>query len=777
MHKGQILLLLAFFILGPLPLSAQEKFTLSGQITDAANGEDLPFVNVVVKELPGVGTISNVYGFYSLTLAAGTYTIEYRSIGYENISKQIQLDSALTMDIEMAVPEQGEVLKKVTVTAQKKDENLTRTDGSVTKINIKDVKKLPTFGGEPDIMKVAQLSPGVKTAGDGNSGFYVRGGGLGQNLVLLDEAPVYNPSHVLGFYSVFNSDVLKGAELYKGGMPAEYGGRTASVMDVRMKDGNLKEWSGAGGVGLIASRLALEGPIKKDKGSILLSGRTSYVGTYLKLSDNETINRNKLYFYYLNFKANFKLGKKDKIYLSGYTGRDVLRFDDLFGLDWGNTTATFRWNHVMSKKLFSNTSVIYNDYTYNILVNFLEDNLKITSSIRDFNLKQQFSLYANNNNTLKFGFDVAHHSLSPGVVSSENEDGNVVETDKNYGLESAVYLSNEQKIGKKIRLNYGVRFSMLNRLGEGNEYMYDEAGNLTGTTFYESGEIMNTNYGIEPRLSSSFLLSKNTSLKLNYNRNFQYLHLLTSSTTSTPIDVWVMSSNNIKPQIADQVSLGYYQNLKDNKYEFSTEVYYKGMQNVIDYKTGANVFLNDFVEAELVYGTGQSYGVELLFKKKVGKFTGWIGYTLSRTEHKFDAIDNGNPFPARQDRTHDLSIVAIYKITDRLSLSGNFVYYTGDAVTFPSGQYTLDGITVPYYTERNGYRMPDYHRLDLGLTWDFKKRKKFESSLNVSLYNVYGRQNAYTISFRENEADPGSYEAVQISLFRWVPSVTYNFNF
>ncbi|UTW65786.1 TonB-dependent receptor [bacterium SCSIO 12643] len=757
---------------------AQEKFTISGKIKDAANGEDIPFTNVLVKELSGVGATSNVYGFYSLTIPEGDYTLIFRFVGYQTLEKTISLRQDMTLDVELEAT--ATALEAVVITSEAENENVTNNEGSVTKISMNTVKEVPTFGGEPDILRIAQMNPGIKTAGEGNSGFYVRGGGLDQNLVLIDEAPVYNPSHVLGFFSVFNGDALKGATVYKGGMLPEYGGKTASVMDIRMKDGNSKEFQVTGGIGLIASRLTFEGPIVKDKGSFMISGRRSYADLYLRPLEDDRLNSTKLFFHDLNLKANYQITEKDKIYVSGYLGRDVFGYRDDFGFDWGNITGTLRWNHVISNKMFSNTSLIYSNYDYNISVGSESagEDIEIKSQIEDFNLKQDFSFYPNSNNSIKFGFNVIHHTITSGSLDGgENSGINSDAGDLSYGYESAIYLQNEQKINDKWSANYGLRYSFFHRIGPGSEYLFDSEGNLISEETFSDGSLMEYMGGLEPRLAATYLLNKKSSLKFVYNRNYQYLHLLTGSTASTPIDVWVMSSNNIKPQQADQISLGYFRNFKKNVYEASAEVYYKSMQNVIDYKTGANTFLNSQLESDLIYGTGEAYGLELFLKKTKGDLTGWVGYTISRTTRKFDEINDGKPFSAKQDRTHDISVVAMYKINKKLSASGSFIFYTGDAVTFPTGQYTVEGITTPYYTERNGYRMPNYHRMDLGLTWYLKKTDKLESSWNFSVYNAYGRENPYIINFEPNEDNPNINNAVQISLFRWVPSVTYNFKF
>ncbi|WP_044204474.1 TonB-dependent receptor [Flammeovirga sp. OC4] len=765
-----ILLLISSFSFG------QTKYTLSGQIKDASNGEDLPFATITVKEQKGVGVTANTYGYYSLSLPAGNYTVIYQYIGYNVIEKSIELNQNISISLELSPSAQS--LEEVVVTAEREDRNITSNEGSVTKIDTKSIRELPTFGGEVDIIKVMQTQPGVKSSGEGGSGFYVRGGGLDQNLVLLDEAPVYNPSHLLGFFSVFNGDAIKGATMYKGGMMPEYGGRTSSVLDIRMKDGNAKEYSVAGGIGTIASRLTVEGPIVKDKGSFMISGRRTYADIFLGLSNDPSFSNSNLYFYDLNLKANYRISEKDRIFISGYFGQDKLGMDGSVNMDYGNATGTMRWNHVFNSKLFSNTSFIYSNYNYEFGFGEDEDQISLESVIKDINIKQDFSYYASTKHTIKFGFNAIHHTIEPGNLSAGANTGvNSKDSEKKYGIEGALYIQDEFKVSDRFSLNYGLRYSLFQGIGTGTEYEYNDKGEVVGTKKYDNGEPMQYFGGFEPRLSANYIINTKSSIKLGYNKNYQYLHMLSNSTSSSPTDTWIMSSNNVKPQEAEQISLGYFRNFKENTFETSVEAYYKDMRNVIDYKTGANVFLNEQLEGDLVYGKGRAYGIEFMIKKNKGRLTGWLGYTLARSEKQFDEINNGQWFAARQDRIHDINLVAVYKINPKLTLSGNFVYYTGDAVTFPSGRYEVDGKVVPYYTERNGYRMPDYHRLDLALTWIRKKTDKFESSWNFSLYNVYGRENAYTISFVPSEEDPNKTEALQVALFKWVPSVTYNFKF
>ncbi len=755
-----------------------QSFTISGNIKDAETGEDLIGATVAVKELPGVGTSANAYGFYSLTLEKGTYTLIYQYIGLEELEKSVELNSPQSINVELA--QQSIQIDEVVIKGEREDANVTETKMSVTKIDPKDIATVPVIFGERDILKTLQLTPGVKSAGEGNSGFYVRGGGIDQNLILLDEAPVYNASHLLGFFSVFNSDAIKDVTLYKGGIPAEYGGRASSVMDIKMKDGNSKKLGVSGGVGLIASRLTVEAPIVKDKGSFMISGRRTYADAFLGLTKNEQLKNSTLYFYDLNAKANYRLSKKDRLYLSGYFGRDIFGFNNnQFGFNWGNTTGTLRWNHLYSEKLFSNTSIIFSDYDYRFNVSFAENaSFSISSGIKDWNFKQDFSWFPNPNNTVKFGFNAIYHTFLPGSIETDdNSIFNSEQIPEQFALEGAIYIQNEQRINDRVSLNYGLRYALFDQLGPGIIKTYDGEGVVTSETSFNNWKSIKYYGGLEPRASLKFQLDNLSSIKLSYTRNYQFVHLLSNSTTTTPTDVWVPSSANIKPQISDQIATGYFRNLFDNAFEFSIEGYYKTLQNQIDYKNGADLILNPDVEAELVNGEGYAFGAEFYLRKKRGDFTGWISYSVGRTFRKFDEINGGKYFPARQDRIHDLAIVGIYNITSRWNVSGSFVFYTGDAATFPSGRYNLEGISVPYYTERNGYRFPNYHRMDLGATYISSKSKKFESSWNLSVYNAYGRENAYTIDFRQSEDNPGENEAVQLALFKWVPSLSYNFKF
>ena len=748
--------------------------TVSGRLRDGATGEDLAYATVVAVDLPGTGTTTNEYGFYSLTLPLGAHELAFRYVGYKTVRHPIDLTRDTRLDFDLGGD--AVVMDEVVVTAVEADDNVSSNQGTAVRLDISRLKELPSLGGEADVLKAVQFSPGVKPGGDGNAGFYVRGGGLDQNLILLDEAPVYNPSHLLGFFSVFNGDALRGATLYTGGMSAEYGGRTASVMDIRMRDGNKKEFDVTGGLGLIASRLTVEGPIQTGKSSFMLSGRRTYADLFLGLTDEAEDAQ--LYFYDVNAKANFSLGENDRLFLSGYLGRDRLGFEDQFGLDWGNATGVVRWNHLFSDRLFSNTTGIVSRYDYQF--SFGEDDtfLGVESVIRDLNVKQDFTWFATPSSTLKFGANLIDHTIEPGNIESGDARPITAEdAEESYGYEGAAYVQHELKLSNRLSVNYGLRYSLFQRRGPGEVLDLGSDGDVLGAEAAADGEEIAFYDGWEPRLAANYRLDPQSSLKLGYNRNFQYLHLLVNATASTPTDRWIMSSNNVAPQRADQLSLGYFRNFRGNAYEFSAEAYYKDMDNVIDYRNGAETFFNEELEADLVYGDGRAYGVELSVAKTQGRLTGQLAYTLSKTERAFDEINAGEWFSARQDRTHDITAVASYQLTERYGLAGTFTYYTGDAVTFPSGRYRVDDQVVPYYTERNGYRLPDYHRLDLAFNIKGKPKPRVEDSWNISLFNAYGRENAFSVQFEPSDDNPHVTQATQVALFRWVPSVTYNFKF
>ncbi|MGV3610266.1 MAG: TonB-dependent receptor [Fluviicola sp.] len=772
MKLGVLILVVLFTSLS----FGQGNATLSGTVKDKSKGEELIGATIRVKDQK-LGTISNEYGFYSLTLPVGKYIIQVSSVGYLLLEQEVDLTVSQAIDFQLKTEQDEKELDEVVVNAERPDGNVRDPLMGVEKIDPKEISKIPVIFGEKDLIKTMQLLPGVKNAGEGSSGFYVRGGGADQNLILLDEAPVYNASHLLGFFSTFNSDAIKDAMLYKGNQPSNYGGRLSSVLDIKMNDGNQKRFNVGGGLGLISSKLIVEGPIAKDKASFLVSGRRTYADLFLKLSDR--FKDNKLFFYDLNAKVNLRVGKKDRLFLSGYFGRDKLGLGDVFGINWGNATGTLRWNHIINDKWFSNTSFIYSKYDYKISISGGDVKFDITSQIQDFNLKQEFQWFPNNRNKLKLGLNVINHGITPGQIDANEESGiNVKRLKPTNSIENAIYITNDYTITENFTMSYGLRGSNLMALASGDEmYTYNPDGSVATTDTWVKNKLLKSYFFVEPRLSFSWQYLKGQSIKAAYARNTQNIHQVSNSTSGSPTDVWLSSSLNIKPEVSDQVALGWFRNFLDNKLELSTEIYYKWMQNQLDYKNGANEQANERLEGELLSGIGRAYGLEIMLKKKSGKFTGWIGYTLSRTERRIDGINDGKWYLAKQDRTHDLSVVGIYEITPKWSISALFVFYTGNAVTFPSGKYQLDGQTYFIYTQRNGYRMPNYHRLDLGVTWLRKNTKKFESSWNFSIYNAYAHENAYSITFRENEDDPSKTEAVQTTLFRIVPAITYNFKF
>ncbi|MEI6048548.1 MAG: TonB-dependent receptor [Bacteroidota bacterium] len=754
-----------------------KSVTISGFVRDARTGETLTGAVIYPKENTTVGITTNSYGYFSLTLPSGNYTIIVQYLGYK--TKTISLELKENVKVNIDLEEVSIALKEVTITGEKNNKNVISGE-LISKINVKEIQNIPVILGEKDILKTIQLLPGVTPAGEGNAGFYVRGGSVDQNLILLDEAPVYNPSHLLGFFSTFNSDAIKDITLYKGGFPAEYGGRLSSVVDIKMNEGNSKEFHLSGGVGIIASRLAVEGPILKNKGSFMISARRTYADIFLKLlpgtGADSTAKKSTLYFYDLNMKANWQFTAKDRLYFSCYLGRDNFNLGGLLGLSWGNITATTRWNHVISDKIFSNTSLIFSRYSYNFNVAVGLKDMNVVSEIRDWNLKEDLHYYLNSNNTIKIGFNSIYHTFVPSKVDSTIF-FHVRSMDNRYALENAFYISNEQTISNHLKATYGLRYSLFSSIGPGTVYTYNQVSDVVDSATYPKGKIFSTYGGFEPRLLASYIVNDSNSVKLSYARTRQYIHLLSNTTSTTPFDLWVPGNVNILPEIADQYTLGYFRNFSNNMFETSVEVYYKTLHNQIDYRNGANLILNNKVESQLVFGKGWGYGAEFLIRKKYGRLTGWISYTLSKTKRQFKDINEGNAFLAKQDRPHNIAIVCMYEVSPRVTLSATWIYISGSVVTFPSGRYIVDGNIVPYYTERNGYRMPDYHRLDFGLTWQRKRTKSFESNWNFSIYNVYGRANAYAINFQPDPNDPTKMQAVRLSLFRFVPAITYNFKF
>ena len=773
----QVIILLLLLLPGLLPAQSKKTFTISGTIKDKASGETLPAAAVTFLELPGKGATSNSYGFYSITIPAGSYTMITSYTGYATDTLKVLVTKNIIINSNLRSGS-GQLQEVKIKSSSGRSNNILTTPAGVQRLNIKDLNNVPVLLGEKDVLKTIQLLPGIVSAGDGNAGFFVRGGAADQNLILLDEATVYNPSHVLGFFSVFNSDAIKDISIYKGGMPANYGGRLSSVEDVQMNDGNNQKFGATGGIGLIASRLTVDGPLFDNKGSFIISARRSYADLFTGLASDTTTKHSKIYFYDVNLKANYQLDSINRIFLSGYFGKDVMSFRNSYGLDYGNSTGTLRWNHIFSSKLFSNTSLIYSNYTYDVNFDSSLNNIKVSSAITDYHFKQDFNYYLNATNKISFGLESTYHVTQPGTaLATASSSYNDVFLEKKYALESALYLSDEWNASDKLKITYGFRLSDLTVLGPGNFYTYNKNGNKTDSTYYQSGKIVKSYITPEPRFAASYQLNTTSSFKLSYDRNAQNIHLLNNSAYLSVTNVYLPSSNNIKPEIADQVALGYYHTFYDNGFEFSSEIYYKNLQNQIDYKNGANLVGNADIEADLLYGSGRAYGWETYIKKKSGRFTGWLSYTLSKTELKIPGINDDQYYPATQDQTNHISLVGMYQASKKWTFSADFVYNTGDAVTWPSGKFSVDGAPVYYYGARNSNRLPAYNRLDIGATLLAKKTAKYESSWNFSVYNVYGQSNPYDIIFQTDPNNANKTQVLQTTLFKMVPSVTYNFKF
>jgi hypothetical protein len=777
---------LLFFLLFAFPLSAQ--VTVSGTIKDAANGEALIGVNVY-HPLLKVGVSTNVYGFYSMTLPPGEHTLLVSYVGYHSVEKKLNLTENLSLDIELK--DKGNFLEEVVVSAEREDANVKSVSMSVNKVEMRTIKKMPALLGEVDVIRSIQFLPGVSSVGEGSSGFNVRGGAIDQNLVLLDEAPVYNSSHLMGFFSIFNPDVVKDVKLIKGGVPAVYGGRISSILDVRMKEGNNKRTEFSGGIGTIFSRLTLESPIKKDKGSFVVALRRSYIDILAKPFLKDDLKDVKFYFYDFTAKANYKLNDKNTVFLSGYFGRDLFGAD--FGFDWGNATTTFRWNHVFSRKLFMNTTLFYSKYKYSLDSDLKKENkedvFRWNSNILNYSIKPDFTWYLNSKNTITFGGQSILYHFNPGqaeIISSR--EGQDIGLDKKKALESSIYAGNEMKISDFITVSYGLRFSSYRYFGTNRAFVFgtpaspSERKPVVDTLHFSGNESIQTYNNLEPRLSINMNLGPTTSLKIGYNRLAQYIHLLSNTTASSPLDVWTSSTNNIKPQLSDQIAVGLFKNFKDNMYETSIEVYYKTLQNQIDYIRNADLLLNPLVEGDLLYGKGRAYGAEFFVKKNKGALNGWISYTLSRTERKVEGLNNNEWFLSRIDKLHNLSVVSIYDVSKRLNVGATFTYMTGTPASFPTSKYIWQGMAVPhnYSDERNIYRIPASHRLDLSVTLKNKHAlfKKGDSEWVFSVYNVYNRRNPFSVYVRQNPDDPARTEAVRYSVFASIlPSITYNFKF
>jgi hypothetical protein len=778
MQKTKYLLAI-IFLLSPMLIWAQSKnhFSISGTIKDKSTGETLPGATVGFLQLPGVGVSTNSYGFYSVSVPEGSYTLVATYMGYRTDTLHIEVRANLQHNINLEASS-GQ-LKEVKISgSSSRSNNILTAPPGVQKLTVNDIKNVPVLLGEKDILKTIQLLPGIVAAGDGKAGFFVRGGDADQNLILLDEATVYNASHLLGFFSVFNSDAIKDIQIYKAGMPADYGGRLSSVEDIHMNDGNNQKFGVSGGLGLIASRLTAEGPLFDHKGSFIVSARRTYVDLFTGLAHDTTIKKTKLYFYDINLKANYQLDKNDRVFLSGYFGKDYLQLKQANGIDYGNSTGTLRWNHIFSNSLFSNTSLIYNSFNYNTHFQSSTNNITVGSAITDYHLKQDFNYYLNSTNKLDIGLESIYHVTQPGVATtSQTSSYNSAVLQKKYSLESAVYISHEWTATDKLKLTYGLRVSDLTVLGPGNFYTYEANGNILTNIYYSSGKLVKSYINPEPRISASYQLNDSSSIKLSYDRNVQNIHLLNNSTATSPTNVYLPSSNVVKPEIADQISMGYYRTFHQNGIEFSSEIYYKTLQNQIDYKNGANLVGNENVEADLLFGTGRAYGWETYVKKKYGKLTGWVSYTLSKSERKINGINNNNYYPASQDQTNHLSVVGMYQASKKWVLSADFVYSTGTPVTYPNGKFAIDGSPVYAYGNRNSQRLSPYNRLDLGATLYVKKTHRIESSWNFSIYNIYGQANPYTIIFQTDPNNMNRTQVQQTSLFKMVPSVTYNFKF
>lgn len=784
------LFVVAFSFFSNLAFS-QEKITVSGYIKDASNGETLIGATVFVKEL-ATGTTSNEYGFYSISIPPGNYELEFSYIGFDNQNQSIELYSNVKLDVEMG--EVAEDLVEVIVKSEAKDRNVSDIEMSVNRLDVATIKKMPTLLGEVEVLRSIQLLPGVSTVGEGASGFNVRGGSVDQNLVLLDEAPVYNSSHLFGFFSVFNPDAVKDVKLYKGGIPSRYGGRLSSILDVRMKEGNNKRFTANGGIGLIFSRLSLEAPIVKDKASFIFAARRSYIDVLAKPFLTGAFEDSKLNFYDLTLKTNYNINERNKVFLSGYFGRDVFGFGDQAGFNWGNATGTIRWNHLFSDKLFSNVTFYYSDYDYELDFGNESDNkFDWNAQIINYSVKPEFSYFISPENAIRFGGQGIIYEFEPGnaVGVSEGESSDF-SLSKKYAIESAVYAEHEIKLDR-FEVNYGLRYSRFNYTGEGNAYEFGEAEKpglrrpVVDSKSYDQWESIASYGNLEPRLSLKYQLSDANSIKASYNRTAQYIHLISNTTASTPLDVWTPSTNNIKPQTAHQVALGYFQNLQNDNYELTAEVYYKKMSHLVDYIEGADLLLNEFLEGDLLEGDGRAYGLELMVKKNSGRFNGWASYTLGRTERQVEGVNGGEWYPSRFDQTHNLSLTGFYETKSRWSFSANFVIISGTPTTFPTSRFEQQGYIIPHNANetRNNVRIPIYHRLDVSATLDGKNKpnKRWKGQWVFSVYNVYNRRNPFSIYFQQDAnrvavGQPVNTEAVQLSVIgNFIPSVSYNFEF
>jgi len=788
--------LILFVCLAQIPALGQTKFTVSGYVKDAANGEALIGATIYIKSLL-TGATTNVYGFYSLTLQSGNYDIEISYIGFNTQQRSLVLSENTRLDIELQSEEKQ--LDEVVVISTKDQEGVKALEMSTNRLDIKTILKIPAFLGEADVIKSIQQLPGVSTVGEGASGFNVRGGSVGQNLILLDEATVYNSSHLLGFFSVFNPDAVKDTKLYKGAIPAQFGGRIASLLDVRMKEGNNKNYEVNGGIGTIFSRAAVEGPLFKGDGSFIVAGRRSYADVLARpfvdvLKDGGALN-----FYDLTGKANYNINSRNRIFVSGYTGRDNFFFDKNQGFTWGNNTGTIRWNKIFNDRLFANFSGIFSRYDYSLQFGENDlDNFKWKSSIRNFTFKPSFSYFLNSNNEISFGAEVNYYSFEPANASGTSSGEKVdISLPEKYNLESALYIGNSQRLSSKISIDYGIRYSYFAGFGPGTQYIYNDTipgrrRTPVSSETFDQGEVTSTYQNFEPRFSFKAELNDVSSIKASYNRMAQYLHLISNTTASNPLDVWTPSSNNTKPELSDQWALGYFRNFgKEQMFEFSVEAYYRKTQNQIDYIDGADLLINEFLEGDLLTGQGRAYGLEFYLQKKVGRFTGWVAYTLARTELKVNGINRNEWYAARFDQTHNVKVSGFYDLSKRWSASANFTLISGTPSTFPTSRFVVQNMLIPYNAQdsRNNVRLPAYHRLDVSFRLDGKtvkrngKERKNSDYWVFGVYNLYARKNPFSIYFTQGkervaQGAPINSEARQLSIIGTViPAVSYNFKF
>ncbi|WP_153800176.1 TonB-dependent receptor [Foetidibacter luteolus] len=768
-------------------VNAQKKFTINGYVRDSASGETLIGANITVGgESRGVAT--NNFGFYSLTLDSGHYSLLCSFVGYQRRQIELALDKNTELNIDLT--SYSSLINNVTVTASRRESNVKTAQMGKIELNINTVKALPAIFGETDILKTLQLMPGVRNAGEGNSGFYVRGGGPDQNLIMLDDAVVYNTGHLFGFFSVFNSDAIKSLSLIKGGMPAQYGGRLASVIDIAMKEGNLNKTEVDAGIGLIASRLSIQGPIKKQKSSFMISARRTYIDLLISpfITKSSSFHGSGYYFYDLNAKVNFKISEKDRLYISGYLGQDVFRYNNTkrsfsLKIPWGNSTATVRWNHVFNRKMFANLTAVYNDYKFDFTGSQNDFNIGLSSGIRDINAKVDFDYYPVPAHKLKFGGQTTFHTFLPSVASGSQDTTNFSPNNavKKYANEIALYIQDDWEITHKLQLNAGLRYSRFIQVGKYTQYKKDADGNKLDSTFYGWGDVVKAYGGFEPRATLRYAINDESSVKLGITRNLQYIHLVTNAGTTLPTDIWVPSTVRVKPQIGWQYAAGYFRNFKNNMFETSLEVYYKDMGNQIEYREGYTQNISD-VEEDFVFGKGWAYGAEIFVNKVKGRFTGWVGYTLSWTWRKFTQLNDGNKFPSKYDRRHDLSVVAMYQLSKKWKLSSIFVFGTGNATSLPERFYFVDGVLTQEFGKINAYRVQPYHRLDLSATYTpvQKKKRKYTGSWVFSLYNAYSRLNPYFYFYdQEGGATEGTLKVTpkKVALFPIIPSVTWNVKF